>query len=68
MFFVRQKLNIEQIYINVRFQRIDILMNTSILKMCAQFLLFTAACSILVKEKRFWAAHMRKMFVMPRDV
>ena len=68
MFSVRLGLNLYIIYINVRFQRIDILMNILSLKMCAQFLLFTAACSILVKEKRFWAAHMRKMFVKPSDV
>lgn len=68
MFSVRQELNLDTIYINVRFQRIDILMNTLICKISAQCLLFTAACSILVKEKRFWAAHMRKMFVMPRGV
>jgi len=43
-------------------------MYTLSLKICGQFLLFTAACSILVKGKRFWAAYMRKMFVIPRDV
>lgn len=45
VFSVRQKLNLDIIYINVRFQRIDILMNTLILKnLC---IVFAVHCSLL---------------------
>lgn len=44
MFSVMYEMNLDIIYINMRLQRIDILMYTLSIKICAQFLLFL--CSL----------------------